>query len=128
PVMLFFSTPMVLVTRKDLPAATLKEFVALFKTGKVTMGNAGIGSIAHLTTLLFESLIKTPVQQIPYRGLSQAMNDLLAGQIDAIFDQVVSATPHIASKSVKPIVVTISKRSSTQPDIPSSTEAGLPDL
>jgi tripartite-type tricarboxylate transporter receptor subunit TctC len=128
PVMLFFSTPMVLVTKKDLPVTTLNEFVALFKTQKVSMGNAGIGSIAHLTTLLFESLIKTPVQQIPYRGLSQAMNDLLSGQIDAMFDQVVSSTPYIAAKSVKPIAVTIAKRASTQPDIPSAAEAGWPTL
>ena len=73
-------------------------------------------------------LTKTDIQPIPYRGLSQAMNDLLAGQFDSMFDQVVSATPHIAAKSVKPIVVTIPKRSASQPDIPSAAESGWPQL
>jgi tripartite-type tricarboxylate transporter receptor subunit TctC len=68
------------------------------------------------------------VQHVPYRGLSQADNDLLGGQIDSLFDQIISATPHVASGGVKPIAVTAPVRASSMPNIPSSTEAGLPGL
>jgi tripartite-type tricarboxylate transporter receptor subunit TctC len=128
PVMLVATTPMVLLVRKDLPVATLQDFIALAKKRRLSMGSAGIGSIAHLTLLLFASLSRSDVQHVPYRGLSQADNDLIGGQIDSLFDQIISATPHIASGAVKPIVVTATVRAPSLPNVPSSTEAGLPDL
>ena len=128
PVMLLYSTPMVLVTKKDLPVATLNDVIALGKQRKLSVGHAGVGSISHLTTLLFSSLTGVEANLIPYRGLSQSVNDLLSGQLDFMFDQVVSATPHIAGKGVNPIVVTIPKRASSQPAIPSAVEAGWPKL
>ena len=128
PVMVIATTPMVLVARKDLPADTLGDFVALAKQRRVTIGSAGTGSAAHLTLLLFASLTKADVQHVPYRGLSQAMNDLLAGQIDGIFDQVISASPHILGGGVKPIVVTAQSRAKAIPRVPTSVESGLPDL
>ena len=130
PVMLVASTPMVLVVRKNLQTDTLKDFMAYARAnrGKVTFGSAGTGSISHLTYLLFTHLTKTEIQHIPYRGLSQAVNDLLSGQIDMMFDQVVSASPHILSGSVKPIAVTTPTRSAIIPKVPSSSEAGLPEL
>jgi tripartite-type tricarboxylate transporter receptor subunit TctC len=126
--MVIATTPMVLVARKDLPAETLGDFIALAKQRRVTVGSAGTGSAAHLTLLLFASLTKADVQHVPYRGLSQAMNDLLAGQIDAIFDQVISASPHILGGAVKPIVVTAQSRAKAIPRVPTSVEAGLPDF
>jgi len=128
PVMVLATTPMVLVTKKGFPATTLKEVVALAKQRPVIMGQAGTGSASHLTTLLFESVTKTTVQQVPYRGLSQAMNDLLAGQIEIMFDQVISSTPHILNGGVKPIVVTAPERAKAIPNVPTSAEAGVPDL
>jgi tripartite-type tricarboxylate transporter receptor subunit TctC len=112
PVMLVATTPMVLLVKKDLPVATLQDFIALAKKRRLSIGSAGIGSIAHLTLLLFASLSHTDIQHVPYRGLSQADNDLIGGQIDSLFDQVVTATA----------------RAPSLPNIPSSTEAGLPDL
>jgi tripartite-type tricarboxylate transporter receptor subunit TctC len=128
PVMLVATTPMVLLVRKDLPVATLQDFIALTKKRRLSMGSAGIGSIAHLTLLLFASLSRSDVQHVPYRGLSQADNDLIGGQIDSLFDQIISATPHITSGAVKPIVVTATVRAPSLSNVPSSTEAGLPDL
>jgi Tripartite tricarboxylate transporter family receptor len=95
PVILVASTPMVLVTRKTLPVHNLDEAIACAKTnkGKTTMGSAGVGSISHLTLLLFNHLTGADVTHVPYRGLSEATNDLLGGQIDMLFDQVVAATP-----------------------------------
>jgi len=104
PVMLVASTPMVLVVRKTLALDTLKDFTAyaVANPHKLTFGSAGTGSISHLTYLLYTHLTKTEIEHVPYRGLSQSVNDLLSGQIDLMFDQVVSATPHILSGGVKP--------------------------
>jgi tripartite-type tricarboxylate transporter receptor subunit TctC len=130
PVILVASTPMVLVTRKTLAVHSLDEIIAYAKanTGKTTMGNAGIGSISHLTALLFNHLTDADVVHVPYRGLSEATNDLLGGQIDLLFDQVVTATPHILNGNENPIVVTIPQRAPSIPNVPSAAEAGLPKL
>jgi tripartite-type tricarboxylate transporter receptor subunit TctC len=130
PVILVASTPMVLVTRKTLPAHTLADVVAYAKAnkGKTTMGSAGIGSISHLTLLLFNHLTGADVVHVPYRGLSEASNDLLGGQIDTLFDQVVTATPHVLNDSENAIVVTIPQRAPAIPKVPSANEAGEPDL
>jgi tripartite-type tricarboxylate transporter receptor subunit TctC len=130
PVMLVATTPMVLVVRKNLQASTLKDFTAYAKANphKVTFGSAGTGSISHLTYLLYTHLTKTEIQHVPYRGLSQSVNDLLSGQIDMMFDQVVSATPHILSGGVKPIAVAAPSRAAGIANVPTSIEAGLPEL
>jgi tripartite-type tricarboxylate transporter receptor subunit TctC len=130
PVILVASTPMVLVTRKTLPVRTLDETIAYAKAhkGKATMGNAGVGSISHLTALLFNHLTGADLVHVPYRGLSEATNDLLGGQIDTLFDQVVTATPHILNGNENPIVVTIPQRAPSIPNVPSANEAGLPNL
>jgi len=130
PVMLVASTPMVLVVRKNLDVASLKDFTAyaVANPGKLSFGSAGTGSISHLTYLLFTHLTKTKIQHVPYRGLSQSVNDLLSGQIDLMFDQVVSATPHILAGGVKPIAVTAPNRAAAIPNVPTSTEAGLPEF
>jgi tripartite-type tricarboxylate transporter receptor subunit TctC len=120
----------VLVTKKTLPLHTLSEVVAYAKEhkGKTTMGSAGVGSISHLTLLLFNHLTGAEVTHVPYRGLSEAINDLLGAQIDLLFDQVVTATPHILAKAENAIVVTIPNRAPAIPDVPSANEAGLPAL
>jgi tripartite-type tricarboxylate transporter receptor subunit TctC len=130
PVILVATTPMVLVTRKTLPLHNLNDVVAYAKAnkGKTTMGSAGVGSISHLTLLLFNHLTGAGVVHVPYRGLSQAINDLLGGQIDLLFDQVVTATPHIVNDSENAIVVTIPQRAAAIPKVPSANEAGLPQL
>jgi tripartite-type tricarboxylate transporter receptor subunit TctC len=130
PVILVASTPMVLVTTKSLPVHTLSEFIAYAKAhpGKTTMGSAGVGSISHLTLLLFNHLTGADVVHVPYRGLSEATNDLLGGQINSLFDQVVTATPHILNNGENALAVTIPTRSPSIPDVPSVNEAGLPQL
>jgi tripartite-type tricarboxylate transporter receptor subunit TctC len=130
PIIEVASTPMVLVTKKMLPLHTLDEVVAWAKAnkGKATMGSAGVGSISHLALLLFNHLTGADLTHVPYRGLSEADNDLLGGQIDTLFDQVVTATPHILSDSENAIVVTIPTRAPALPNVPSANEAGLPAL
>jgi tripartite-type tricarboxylate transporter receptor subunit TctC len=128
PVMLASTTPMVLLAKKDLPVKNLQDVIALARMRQLTCGNAGVGSISHLTMLLFDKLAQIKVQHVPYRGLSQGMNDLLGGQIDLMFDQVISASPHIAGGEVHPIAVTGPTRAPTIPDVPTTAEGGLPEL
>jgi tripartite-type tricarboxylate transporter receptor subunit TctC len=128
PIMVVATTPMVLVTPKSLPVATLQDVVALAHQRKITMGSAGTGSSSHLTLLLFQHVTHTEVQHVPYRGLSQAENDLLAGQIETLWDQVLSASPQISAGGVKPIVVAAPERAKALPDVPSAVEAGMPDM
>jgi len=130
PVILVASTPMVLVARKTLPVHSLSDVIAYAKAhkGKTTMGSAGVGSISHLALLLFNHLTGANVVHVPYRGLSEATNDLLGGQIDLLFDQVVTATPHILAGAENPIAVTIATRAPSIPNVPSANEAGLPQL
>jgi tripartite-type tricarboxylate transporter receptor subunit TctC len=130
PVIMVASTPMVLVTRKTLPVHTLDDVITWAKANKAkaTMGSAGVGSISHLTLLLFNHLTGADLIHVPYRGLSEATNDLLGGQIDTLFDQVVTATPHILNDSENAIVVTVPTRAASIPGVPSIAEAGLPQL
>ncbi len=128
PIMLIASTPMVLDVRLGFPAKTLKEFTDYAKTHQLTAGSAGIGSISHLTYLLYAKLSGAQIQHVPYRGLSEALNALLAGQIDMIFDQVVTSTPHIKAGKIIPLAVTTEVRAASIPDVPTSVEAGMPDL
>src|ERR1700730_12479094 len=128
PVMLASTTPMLLLAKKALPVKTLQDVIALARTRQLTCGNAGVGSISHLTILLFDKLAKIKVQHVPYRGLSQAMNDLLGGQIDLMFAQVISASPHIAGGEVRPIAVTGPTRAAAIPNVPTTVEAGFPEL
>ena len=130
PVMLVATTPMVLLVRKSLPVDTLKNLIAYAKEHprKVSFGSAGTGSVSHLTYLLFTHLTETEIQHVPYRGSSQVSNDLLAGQIDMTFEQAISASQYNASGAVNPLAVTAPTRAAAIPDVPSTTEAGLPDL
>lgn len=130
PVILVASTPMVLVARKTLPVHSLSDVIGYANAhqGKTMMGSAGIGSISHLALLLFNHLTGAGVVHVPYRGLSEADNDLLGGQIDLLFDQVVTATPHIVAGAETPIVVTIPTRAPSIGNVPSAKEAGLPQL
>ena len=123
------STPMVLVTRKTLNVNTLDDVIAWAKAnkGKATMGSAGIGSISHLTLLLFNHLTGADLIHVPYRGLSEASNDLLGGQIDTLFDQVVTATPHIQATGKRHRRHDPAARAAI-PNVPSANEAGLPEL
>jgi len=115
-------------TRKTLPPNNLKELVDYLKANEKTVTNAhaGIGSVSHTTCLLFNELIKIKPQTVPYRGTGPAMNDLLAGQVDYLCDQVVNVAPHAKVGAIKALAVAQDIRNPALPDVPTSTEAGLP--
>jgi tripartite-type tricarboxylate transporter receptor subunit TctC len=130
PIGLAASAPIVVFGRKDLPATNFQEFVALMKEKgpELKVGHSGIGSNAHLTCTLLNALVGTTPTQIPYRGNSPLMNDMLAGAIDYSCDQVITIAPQVLAGSVKAFVVASPERSKVLPDTPTSEEGGLKDF
>jgi tripartite-type tricarboxylate transporter receptor subunit TctC len=128
PIALFASNPQLIVSRKDLPAADLRELIAWLKQRpeKATQGTAGAGSAAHISGAFFQSVTGTRFRFVPYRGAVPAMQDLLGGQIDLMFDQVGNALPHVRSGDIKAYAVTAKNRLAAAADIPTVDEAGLP--
>ena len=128
PVALLPDAPMLLIAKKAEPANDLKEFVSWLKANpdQASMGTAGVGSAPHMLALLFRKQTGTQFHLIPYRGAAPAMQDVIAGQIDATFITIGPALPHVLSASVKTFGVTAQKRVAAAPDIPTLEEAGIP--
>jgi tripartite-type tricarboxylate transporter receptor subunit TctC len=128
PVAMLPSNPMVVVSKNDLPAKTLKEFVAWAKrnSGKISAGTAGAGSGSHIGGVYFENVAGVKLQFVPYRGTGPALNDLMAGQIDVMIDQTSNSINQIRSGKIRAYAVTDQKRVPTADDIPTVDEAGLP--
>jgi tripartite-type tricarboxylate transporter receptor subunit TctC len=127
PVALFSEQPMVLEVRKDLPANTIPEFVALLKAnaGKMQYGSAGAGTTTHLACSLLNSKIGVNVTHIPYRGSAPAANDLIGGQIDYLCGNLGAAAPLIVGKQVKAIAVLSGGRTPLMPNLATAHEQGL---
>jgi tripartite-type tricarboxylate transporter receptor subunit TctC len=116
-----------LVVNNNLPAKTVKELIALAKSrpGKLTMGSAGNGTTGHLGGELFKSMTSTFITHVPYRGSPQAIQDLIGGQVDLMFDNISSILPHIKAGRVRALAVSGSRRSPALPDVPTVAEAGV---
>ncbi|WP_194721800.1 tripartite tricarboxylate transporter substrate binding protein BugD [Noviherbaspirillum malthae] len=130
PIGLVTDVPMTFVARKDFPAKDFKELISYVKANKakVTYANAGVGSASHLCGMLFMSAIETELTTVPYKGTGPAMNDLLGGQVDIMCDQTTNTTSHIKGGKIKAYVATTKNRVPSLPDIPTTTEAGLPNF
>jgi tripartite-type tricarboxylate transporter receptor subunit TctC len=124
---LFLEAPLVLVTRRDFPASSMKEFVAYVKTneGKIQFASAGTGSAIHLGCALMNSVSGLNATHIPYRGANPAMQDLAAGRVDYLCDIVTSAKPQIDGGTVKAIAVLNDTRSAALPNVPTAIEQGF---
>jgi tripartite-type tricarboxylate transporter receptor subunit TctC len=96
--------------------------------GKVTAGTGGVGSVAHVLSILLQNQIDSKFQIIPYRGNAPALQDLVAGQIDFMFDSPATSLPHIRDRRIKVFAVTDARRLPAAPDIPTIEEVGLPEL
>jgi tripartite-type tricarboxylate transporter receptor subunit TctC len=116
-----------LVVRKDLPVNSVKELIEYAKSrpGTLTMGSAGNGTTGHLGGELFKSLTGTFITHVPYRGSPQAIQDLIGGQIDLMFDNLSSIAPHIKDGRVKALGVSGARRSPVFPQLPTIQEAGV---
>jgi tripartite-type tricarboxylate transporter receptor subunit TctC len=130
PVALVASTPILLVTRQDLPAGNLSEFIAYAKANQATMqfGSPGAGSTSHLGCALFNAAIKVEVTHVPYRSTAQALQDLLPGRIDYQCVPIAGVVPQIEGKLVKAIAIMSKQRSPILPMLPTAHEQGLTDF
>jgi len=128
PIALLASNPQVIAARKDLPPRNLKDLVAWLKTnpGKATQGSAGLGSPAHVSGAYFQHATGTEFQFAQYRGAAPAMQDLVGGHVDLMFDQPPNSLPNVRAGLIKAYAVTARTRLPSAPDIPSVDEAGLP--
>ena len=127
PVALIAEVPLVLIARKDLPAATLPEFIAYAKANqaKMTFGSAGSGSATHLGCVLLNTAMGTDITHVPYRGTGPAMQDLAAGRIDFLCEVISTALPQIQGGTVQPIATLTRTRSPVLPDLASAHQQGL---
>jgi tripartite-type tricarboxylate transporter receptor subunit TctC len=130
PVGLVTDSPRVLITRKDFPAKTLPDFIAYAKANptKLSYGSAGGGSGSHVCAILLDGFIGTKITHVPYRGAGPAMQDLIAGRLDYMAEQISTAFPQIESGNVKAVAMMGPDRVSVLPDLPSAKEGGLADF
>jgi tripartite-type tricarboxylate transporter receptor subunit TctC len=130
PVGLAAGTPIVVVARKDFPAKDLKEFVAYLKqnSSKLNEAHAGVGSVSFTTCALFNSLAGAKPTRVTYRGTGPALNDLVAGQVDYMCDQIVNLVPQIQAGTIKAYAVALPQRSPALPDVPTTKEGGMPEF
>jgi tripartite-type tricarboxylate transporter receptor subunit TctC len=128
PISLLASPPLVIVSTNAVPAQDLKGLIDWLKANpdKATQGTGGAGAPSHVSGLQFQAVTGTRFRFVPYRGAAPAMQDLLAGQIDLMFDQIPNALPHVNSGRIRAYAVTAKSRLAIAPDIPTVDEAGLP--
>jgi tripartite-type tricarboxylate transporter receptor subunit TctC len=128
PVALLASNPQLIVAKNATPAKSLNELIAWLKAnpGKASQGTAGVGSPAHVSGAYFQKETGARFQFVPYRGAAPAMQDLIAGQIDLMFDQALNSLPHVRARKIKAYAVTADARLASAPEIPTVDEAGLP--
>jgi tripartite-type tricarboxylate transporter receptor subunit TctC len=128
PISLVATESIVIAGRKDLPAASLKDLIAWLRANpdKASVGTVGPGSVGHVVGFFFQKETDTRFQFIPYRGVGPAMQDMIAGQIDIMFDTSANSLPQVRSGNVKAFAVTSRARLAAAPDIPTVDEAGLP--
>jgi tripartite-type tricarboxylate transporter receptor subunit TctC len=130
PVALLAWVPMVLVVNNDFPARDLREFVDLVKKSpdKYSYGHVGKGSIQNLTMELFLATAKLQVVGVPYKGSSQAISDVVAGQIPFMFDATNSSMGMIKGGRVRPLVQSGTERFPGLENVPTAAESGVPDV
>jgi len=130
PVMLIAETPLLLLTRKDLPADDLGQFAAYTKAHQAQMqfGSGGPGSASHLACILLNAAIGVNVTHVPYRGAAPAIQDLIAGRIDYQCPDSPAAIALIQSKTLKALATFARERSPRLPDLPTAQEQGFSEF
>lgn len=129
PIGLAAGTPIVIVARKDFPAPDLAAFDAYVQANaaKLNMAHAGVGSVSYTSGILFTSLIKAKPTFVTYRGAGPALNDMMAGTVDFMTDQIVNVAPQVTAGTIRAYAIATPERSPALPDVPTTREAGLPE-
>ncbi|MFZ9502230.1 MAG: Bug family tripartite tricarboxylate transporter substrate binding protein [Beijerinckiaceae bacterium] len=129
-VTMFADQARVLVTRKDLPASDMKGFFAYMKAneGKAVYGSAGVGSGSHVCPLIMDKINGTKITHVPYRGAGPALQDLIAGRLDFMAEQIASVGAQVEAGNIKAIAILGRDRVPMLPNVPTTEEQGLPTL
>jgi tripartite-type tricarboxylate transporter receptor subunit TctC len=124
------TTPVVIVGKRDLPPNTLPELIAYLRANEktVTEADAGVGSVSNLACSVFHALIGVKPTLVSYRGTPQATQDIIAGNVDLLCNQIVNIVEHAKAGALKAYAVTGETRSPMLPNVPTTAEAGLPDF
>ena len=124
------NVPMTIVARKDFEPTTLEELTTYLKENaeEVTLANAGVGAASQLCGLLLQDALGVKLTEVPYKGTGPALQDLVAGEVDVMCDQTTNTTGQIKSGEVKAYAVTTAEKVEALPDLPTTKEAGLPEL
>ncbi|MGA0570226.1 Bug family tripartite tricarboxylate transporter substrate binding protein [Variovorax sp. VNK109] len=130
PVSMVVSSPLVLAVNPTVKANTAAEFLALAKAkpGSVSYGSPGNGTSMHLTGEMYKQAAKVSMVHIPYRGSAGMLTDLMGGQIESTFGDLLVLMPQIEAGKVRPLAVTSKKRHPMLPNVPTLAEAGLPEF
>lgn len=128
PVIRLVNQPNILMVHSSVPAKSVQELIALAKAqpGKVTMGSAGVGTGQDIAAKQFEMMTGAKVLHVPYKGGAPALNDLLGGQINAMFETSPTALPYVKDGKLRGLAITSAKRSPLLPNLPTVAEAGVP--
>ena len=127
PIAKWTTTPLVLTVSHQSGIQSVSDLIARAKAqpGKLTYASSGNGASSHLAGVMFNEMAGTKLIHVPYKGTGPALNDLLAGQVDMTFTDILTAMPYIQSGKVKALGMATAKRSSAMPDIPTIAEQGL---
>ena len=130
PVAFVADTPLMLMTKKDLPPNNLKEFIAYAKAnhGKMVFSSGGSGTSSHVSCVMLNQIMGVDVTHIPYRGGGPAFQDLIAGRIDYICNYVSIGAPAVKSGQVKALAMLARERTALLPDLPTADQQGLKDF
>jgi tripartite-type tricarboxylate transporter receptor subunit TctC len=128
PISLIAANPQLVITKKAVAAKNLKELVEWVKANqdKISCGTAGSGAASHVSGVYFQSVTGTKFTFVPYRGAGPALQDMVAGNIDLMFDQAANALPQVRNGNIHAYAVTSKTRLTSAPDIPTVDEAGMP--
>ncbi|MGH8618245.1 MAG: Bug family tripartite tricarboxylate transporter substrate binding protein [Burkholderiales bacterium] len=130
PVTVVSSSPLLLVVTPTLPVKNIKEFVALAKArpGELSFASSGAGSSTHLTAELFKTVTGTKMVHVPYKGQSQALTDVISGQVPFMFNSLPPVLEFVKGKRLRAIGITAAQRFSALPEVPTFAESGYKDL
>jgi tripartite-type tricarboxylate transporter receptor subunit TctC len=128
PVSLLVSVPNILLLHPSVPAASVQELIALARArpGTLNFASPGSGTSGHMSAELLKSMAGIDIVHVPYKGPGPALQDLLAGQVNMLFDTVASSLPQVRAGKLKGLAVTTRDRSAIAPDIPTMAESGVP--
>jgi len=127
PVTLVSASPYVVTVSARTPAASIRELIELARAqpGMLSFASSGAGAASHLSAELFKSMAKVDLLHVPYKGIGQALTDLLAGQVDLLFAPSQAVIQHVRAGKLKALATTGAKRTEALPELPTVAEAGL---